>query len=61
MDDIDRANDLTQNGTDKIIGAIRAQATLPPGKPGECDLCGEHSMRLVEGACSPCRDKWKLP
>lgn len=27
----------------------------------DCDLCGEHSMRLVQGACAPCRDKYHLP
>ena len=28
---------------------------------GDCDLCGEWSGRLVNGACAPCRDKWSLP
>lgn len=28
----------------------------PAGKPGDCDLCGEWSGRLIEGACAPCRD-----
>ena len=32
--------------------------TLPPGKPGDCDLCGEWSGRLIEGACAPCRDRY---
>lgn len=42
--------------------AIRKNAKpLAQGKPGECDLCGEHSERLVDGACAPCRDKWRLP
>jgi len=31
--------------------------TLPEGTPGDCDLCGEWSGRLVEGACAPCRDR----
>ena len=41
---------------------IRAAAKpLEPGEPGDCDLCGEWSGRLVRGACAPCRDKRKLP
>lgn len=35
--------------------------TPPAGNPGDCDLCGEWSGRLVGGACAPCRDKHKLP
>lgn len=30
---------------------------LPEGKPGDCDLCGEWSGRLVVGVCAPCRDR----
>jgi len=37
-----------------------ARGEIPPGSEGECDLCGEWSGRLVEGACAPCRDKYKL-
>jgi len=33
-----------------------APYTLDPGKPGDCDLCGEWSGRLIDGACAPCRD-----
>jgi len=40
------------------IQAARGQ--IPPGSEGECDLCGEWSGRLVNGACSPCRDKYEL-
>ena len=41
--------------------ASRAAAAIPAGEPGECDLCGEHSLRLVRGACARCRDSHKLP
>lgn len=43
--------------------AIRqnAREELPVGAPGECDLCGEWSGRLIGGVCAPCRDKFKLP
>lgn len=33
---------------------------LPPGKPGDCEYCGEWSGRLVEGACAPCREHYRL-
>lgn len=33
---------------------------IPPGKPGDCKLCGEKSARLINGACAPCRDKHKI-
>lgn len=44
----------------------RASAAKPldPGVEGECELCGEHSLRLVATplgqACAPCRDKRRL-
>lgn len=38
----------------------KAQA-IPKGKPGDCELCGEWSGRLVNGVCAPCRDRYKLP
>lgn len=34
---------------------------LIPGRPGDCDMCGEWSGRLVGGVCPPCRDKYKMP
>lgn len=40
---------------------IIAAHGIHTGSPGECDLCGEHSMRLIEGACAPCRDRYHLP
>lgn len=44
------------------IAAVRERAAkMPAGTPGECDLCGEYSQRLVNGVCAPCRDKHKLP
>jgi len=42
--------------------AIRdAAKPLAPGIEGDCDLCGEWSGRLINGACAPCRDLYKLP
>lgn len=36
-------------------------AAIPAGEPGDCDYCGEHSPRLVNGNCARCRDKYRLP
>ena len=59
MDDIDRANERALHDTAAAIA--KAARDIPPGEPGECDLCGEWSGRLIGGACAPCRDKHKLP
>ena len=42
------------------IDKIRLNAKLKPGYAGDCDMCGEWSSRLINGACAPCRDKYKL-
>lgn len=61
-DEIDAANEKTQVATDAAVAAARSKAmNIPPGRSGECDLCGEWSARLVLGACAGCRDKYKLP
>lgn len=56
--------DLTEEREAVALGAklqaIRSKAVLVPGVPGECEMCGEESPRLVGGACAPCRDKYKL-
>ena len=57
-DEIDRAQQREQEDRDRAIAA--AARDIVPGHPGDCDLCGEHSMRLVEGACAPCRDRYGL-
>ncbi len=47
-----------------LAESLRIQATrakLEPGVPGECDMCGEYTQRLINGACAPCRDRYKLP
>ena len=40
--------------------ANRKPYTLPAGKAGDCDLCGEWSSRLVVSVCAPCRDRYKI-
>lgn len=58
-DEIDRAQEREQMDRDAAIHA--AGRELVPGEPGDCDMCGEWSARLVGGACAPCRDKYRLP
>lgn len=61
MDDVDRAQRVTDAELNDSLSQIREKARLPKGRPGDCDLCGEWSGRLVNGACAPCRDKHNLP
>jgi hypothetical protein len=58
MDDVDRANAQAEQWLELAIHAARGE--LPPGTAGECDLCGEWSGRLINGACAPCRDRIAL-
>lgn len=61
MDDADIAEERARLALEADVMNVRkAAATMPAGKPGECDLCGEWSARLVRGACAPCRDRFKL-
>jgi len=57
-DDADFANDTMARQIAVTLDAHRGYA-LPVGKSGECDLCGEWSGRLIDGACAPCRDKYE--
>jgi len=59
MDVVDIANDRAAEEVERGIAA--AHIDLPPGETGDCDLCGEWSGRLINGACAPCRDKHHLP
>ena len=61
-DEIDLAQEREQIATNSAVDDVRAMAArIEPGAPGECELCGEWSGRLVRGACAPCRDRYKLP
>ena len=61
MDDADKADGLiAAREKEALAQARRAVAAMPEGTPGECDLCGEWSERLVRAACARCRDKHKL-
>lgn len=62
MDDIDRQLERDEQWDKASIDKIRGQAAqIPVGNPGECELCGEWSGRLVNGVCAPCRGRYKLP
>lgn len=61
MDDVDITDERTCQALEASLSRVRqAAAHMPAGKPGECDLCGEWSGRLVAGVCAPCRDRYKL-
>lgn len=61
-DDVDAATEHMEILDASSVAAIRDKAArIPKGEPGECSLCGEHSPRLVRGACAPCRDRKGLP
>ena len=59
-DEIDKAQEYESMMTEAAISQARAKSEMVPGTPGECEFCGEWSGRLVNGACAPCRDKYKL-
>lgn len=59
-DEIDKAQEYENMMTDAAISQVRANAEMVKGAPGECEFCGEWSGRLVNDACAPCRDKYKL-
>ena len=42
-------------------GLARITAAIPAGVPGECEGCGEHMPRLVDGRCGFCRDGRRPP
>ena len=54
----DIANEKLERDLEAAIRASRMD--LAPGTPGECELCGEWSGRLIHGACAPCRDRYGL-
>ena len=52
MDDADYSIIEQQDELDRMIAAARGE--IETGKAGECELCGEHSMRLIDAVCAPC-------
>ncbi len=60
-DELDIAQERIEAATDNAVAEIRSKTKMEPGVEGECELCGEWMLRLVAGACAPCRDRYKLP
>lgn len=61
MDDADRAQQDEEAIEDaKVRRHVIVDYEVPPGTPGECDMCGEWSGRLIRGVCAPCRDRYRL-
>jgi hypothetical protein len=58
MDEIDLAQEREEIATRDAIR--RHSKEMAPGKPGDCDMCGEWTGRLVNGTCARCRDKYGL-
>lgn len=61
MDDADRAQ-VDEDMQEDAKARRRASTTyeIPKGEPGDCDMCGEWSARLIDGVCAPCRDRYRL-
>ena len=57
-DKADIANDYYERWLNEKIKLVRAE--IPKGEPGICDYCDEESLRLIDGVCARCRDKYKL-
>ncbi len=53
-DNADIAADLQEVFLARSIRAARAP--IPIGIAGDCEECGDASLRLVGGWCAPCRD-----
>ena len=61
-DEGDLTNDRIEILEAATVAEIReAAARIPKGVAGDCDKCGEYSLRLVRNACAPCRDRLGLP
>lgn len=61
-DEADKTADRMEVEEAANIAEIRRKAAeIPKGVPGIRDRCGEDMPRLINGACAPCRDRFKLP
>jgi hypothetical protein len=60
-DPIDRADYFIESVVDDHVKeAMRRAAEVPEGVAGECSICGEHFLRLVDGCCGFCRDEFGM-
>ena len=61
-DEMDTSSATSDMLDDVALRNIReVAAKIPDGAPGDCDMCGEWSGRLVGGCCAPCRDRYGFP
>ncbi len=58
-DEADLANDHIEQETALRLRQVVGY-TIPAGAPGVCGYCAEESARLINGACAPCRDRFRL-
>ena len=59
---VDQSDERAELLLQADLRIIRNKASLMPiGEAGDCDKCGEASLRLIYGNCARCRDKYKLP
>lgn len=58
-DPLDIASERSEMERENLAQRIRAKAVINPGKPGDCDECGEWHSRLVDGACPACRMRYR--
>jgi hypothetical protein len=54
----DMANEFVEAHLGRSIRAATS-APFDPGVEGDCENCDEHSLRLVNGLCAPCREPKK--
>lgn len=58
MDSVDEANALVIAEQETAIKKARSVAAcIPEGRAGVCADCCQHSRRLVDDLCAPCRDE----
>lgn len=60
-DDCDYAKEVEEASLARNLAQVLKHSKLKPGYPGECELCGEESKRLINQTCARCRDDYKLP
>jgi hypothetical protein len=60
-DPIDRADYFIESVVDDHVKeAMRRASEIPEGNSGDCEICGEHFARLVDGCCGFCRDEFGM-
>lgn len=58
-DEADRASYYVETVIDDHVKeAMRRAADMPVGESGECYGCGDFFLRLVDGMCGRCRDRF---